>query len=670
MAELVNLWKWTKGDNPDSLRSMILYRNWAKTVVTIDTALLRACMTIQLGICCKMMATLAFEKNCVLLCDAASMSIYRYSVSVPWTMAHSVFRGARVSKKFGLIFLVVLLSITTAFSQFLSAILLLDLNQSDVRGPTVEEIYTRRVGGTIGLGQIDPLFQRLQSFPRFAEQTGRSITISENSTGRGLHDTGATVRAFPELRNSSDRTSLLYYSGYGGVSEEHVVCVSPDIEELIYVEPDRITGRLSSEFLFNSTSQMESKGSFGWNRTQQPSDLVFNFNCTLGDAFGIMICPLKAPVSVDCPGFPTPCLLSSTNVWLLVIGEVSYPWTDYGGQRFPHDPAVTRKLYNQTTYFDGTEVARKHMFHTATDIPPPVSFPWTQQHIAAMSLCTVGTANAMATIEAQADWVASEPTYELYGVTTNYAGRSTEAIITQLSDGSDLEGRGVMGLISYEIGEGPSFTDYIHRIRGHIPSVFLQFLPENKYDASVMMAERFDEVAVTIFYAIASKGLIASTLQSILASYTSRAFYSQLEITPTYFENSTFFWHNGTKGFYPYMNATRTTQHTKAALVPTRARGLCIATGIVGLHIVSVAIVFWMYYVCKAPKFLGQAWQTIAQLNRSPEVRQFLDESSDKGDRDVGRLPAAAEHWKRIVEIKDFGIAVKVSGAEAHGKQP
>jgi len=670
MAELVNLWKWTKGDNPDSLRSMILYRNWAKTVVTIDTALLRACMTIQLGICCKMMATLAFEKNCVLLCDAASMSIYRYSVSVPWTMAHPVFRGARVSKKFGLIFLVVLLSITTAFSQFLSAILLLDLNQSDVRGPTVEEIYTRRVGGTVGMGQIDPLFQRPQSFPRFAEQTGRSTSISENSTGRGLHDTGATVRAFPELRNASDRTSLLYYSGYGGVSEEHVVCVSPDIEELTYVEPDRITGRLSSEFLFNSTSQMESKGSFWWNGTQPFSDLVFNFNCTLGDAFGIMICPLKAPISVDCPGFPTPCLLSSTNVWFLVIGEFSYPWTDNGGQRIPYDPAVTRKLYNQTTYFDGTEVARKSMFHTATDIPPPESSPWTMEHIAGMTLCAVGTANAMATIEAKADWMASEPTYGLYGVTTDYAGRSADSIIAQLSGSSDLEGRGVMDLTTYEIVEEPPFTDYIRRIRGHIPSILRQSLPENKYDASVMIAERLDELAVTMLSVIVVKGGVTNALQSVFAAYTSREFYALLEITPTYFANLTSFWHNGTYNFYPYANATRTTQHTKAALVPTGARGLCIATGIVGLHIVSVAIVFWMYYVCKAPKFLGQAWQTIAQLNRCPEVRQFLDESSDKGDRDVGRLPAAAEHWRRIVEIRDFGITVKVSGAEAHGKQP
>jgi len=670
MTELVALWDWTKDDDPDTYHSTILYRNQAKTVATIDTALLRACMAIQLGICCKMMATLAFEKNCVLLCDAASMSIYRYSVSFPWTMLHPVLRGARVSKKLGILFLVALLSSTMAFSQFLSAFLLHDLNQSDVRGPKAEEIYTRRVGGTVRMGQIDPLFQRPQSFPRFAEQTGRSFTISENSTGRGLHDTGATVRAFPELRNASDRTSLLYYSGYGGVSEEHVVCVSPDIEELIYIEPDRITGRLSSEFLFNSTSQMESMGSFGWNGTQLSSDLVFNFNCTLGDAFGSMICPLKAPVSVDCPGFPTPCLLSSTNVWFLIISEISYPWTDYGGRRIPYDPAVTRRLYNQTAYFDGTEVVRKSMFHTAKDIPPPESFPWTSQHMVGMTLCAIGTANAMATIEAQAGWMASEPTYGLYGVTTDYAGRSADAIIVQLSAGSDLEGRGVMELTTYEIVEEPPFTDYIRRIRGEIPSIRRQFLLENRYDASVMIAERLDEFAVTLLSVIVSKGGITNALQSVFAAYTSREFYAQLEITPTYFENSTSFWHNGTKGFYPYANATRITQHTKAALVPTEKRGLYFASGIVGLHTASVAIIFWMYYVCKAPKFLGQAWQTIAQLNRSPEVRQFLDESGDKGDRDVGRLPAAAEHWRRIVEIRDFGIAVKVIGAEVHGKQP
>jgi len=614
-----------------------------------------------------MMATLAFEKNCVLLCDAASMSIYRYSVSVPWTMAHPVFRGARVSKKFGLVFLVVLLSSAMVLSQFLSAILLHDLNLSYVRGPKVDEIYTRRVEATINTWQLDPLFQRPQSFPRFAEQTGRSIAISENSTGRGLRDTGATVRAFPELRNSSDRTSLLYYRGYGGVSEEHVVCVSPDIEELIYVEPDRITGRLSSEFLFNSTSQMESVGSFRWNRTQPSSDLVFNFNCTLGDTFGLMICPLKAPVSVDCPGFPTPCLMSSTNVWFLFISEFSYPWTDYGGQRIPYDPAVTRMLYNQTPYFDGTEMTWKSMYHTATDIPPPERFPWTWKHVAGMSLCAVGTANTMATIEAQADWMASEPTYGLYGVTTDYVGTSADAIIAQLSDGSDLEGRGVMDLITYEIGDGKPFTDYIRRIRGQIPTTGRQLLPQNRYDASVMMADRLDELALAMSRAMTTK-TITPKVQAILAAYTSREFYAQLEITPTYFANLTSFWHKGTMNFYPYVNATRIIQRAQAAIVPTEKTGLCFAFGIVGLHIVSVVVVFWMYYVCKAPKFLDQAWQTVAQLNRGPETQQFLEESCDKGDLDVGRLPAAAEHWGRIVEIRDFGIAVKATGTEVHCK--
>jgi len=615
-----------------------------------------------------MMATLAFEKNCVLLRDAASMSIYRYSVSFPWTLAQPVFRGARVSKKFGIVFLVILLSSVMALSQFLSAILFLDLNQGDVRGPKVDKIYTRRVGGTVHMGQLDPLFLRLQSFPRFAEQTGRSITISENSAGRGLYDTGATVRAFPELRNSSDRTSLLYYRGYGGVSEEHVVCVSPDIEELIYVEPDRITGRLSSEFLFNSTGQMESMGSFRWNRTQPSSDLVFNFNCTLGDAFGLMICPLKAPVSFDCPGFPTPCLLSSTNEWFLLITENSYPWTDYGGQRIPYDPAVTRRLYNQTAHFDGTEVALKTMVTTAKDIPSPGSPLTTWHHMVAMTLCAVSTANAMATIEAQADWMASEPTYGLYGVSTKYAGRSVEAIITQLSGGSDLEGRGVMDLITYEIGEGKPFTDYIHRISGSIPSILREFPPENRYDASVMMAERLDELALVMFSPATSKSRITTSLQSILAAYTSRDFYAQLEMIPTYFANLTSFWHNGTDDFYPYVNATQIMRQTKTAIVPTEKRGLYIASGIVGLHIASVVTIFWMYYMCKAPKFLDQAWQTIAQLNCGPEARQLLGESGDKGDLDVGRLPAAAKYWGRIVEIKGFRIAVKTAGAGVHGK--
>ena len=592
-----------------------------------------------------MVATLAFEKNCVLLCDVVSMSIYRYASCPPWVMAPSVLRGVRISKNFGILILVALLSITMVLSQLLSAVLLLDLDESYVRGPRYTDTYFRQVGRQLDPGLENALLQRPRSFPRFAEQTlGDSFHLSETPRGRALNDTGIILRAFPDVGTASDRSSMLYYHGRGGVMEAHVVCVSPDLDELTYHAPTQVTGKLSSEFLYRSTSEMESKGSFGWNRSQPSSNLTFDFNCIIGDQYGVIFCPLRPQHTGDCPGFPTKCLLSSTNTWFLVIWDFGSAWEYVDGNRVPVNETLTRQLYNKTGYeFDGTEWTTKTVNWNTTGGDSIVA----GNYSVAMSLCVVAAGNSMATITANSAWRADEPSYGLQGEVNSSI---TKAISNQLSTAPTLE-RGVMNLTTYNIEEPQNFTEIIQTISGD-------------RDNSSIWLEELDHIYSAIFvtYLLDTNTSLTLGLQALFTLVTSQAFYTELSYSEDQWREYLKYEENPSG--YILQNITRTMQLTKLAQVPTHIKGLCIAFGIVALHIVSVATIFWLYCTCKAPKFLDQAWQTVGQLHRG-QAKIFLDEAGEMGDLEVASLPGAARHWTKLVEItRDGGIAVKSDDTE------
>jgi len=601
-----------------------------------------------------MIATLAFEKHGVLLRDAAKMSIHRYAVTSPWSLAPPLFRGAKVSKNFGIIILVALLTLTMVLSQALTAILLIDLNHDYVLGPKITTPHRRHLGPLFF--SVQPLRVRPVSLARFGERrVGESFFISDDSTGKRLNDTGTTLSAFPELSRKIERENIVYYRGDGAVAEGHVVCVSPDINELIYVEPDRITGQLSSEFLYNSTREMESEGSFRWNGVQQSSDLVIDFNCTLGGYHGFMLCPLKAPIAKECPGFPTPCLLSSNTTWFLIIDEdASLLWKqdEYDDHRRPPSLELARKLYNKTAFQpDGTGWMSNAVYWD-TDVGAGP-----RNYSTRMTLCVVATGNSLATIEIMSDWRADEP---VLGNPHESNGSYTKSLRRQLSDSQDLAYRGVMNLSDFTIDEDRPFTPVIQNIRGGANDYLLYIdratsSATRDYTNSIMLVEELDEVYWMLFRETWQDASVSWALHSLFGTLVSQAFYDQLDIPQDVFKGNV---SNTTIS----QDATRTVQSSKEAQVPAQNVGLFIACGIVGIHMVLVAIVFWLYFTCKAEKFLDQSWQTVGQLHRG-EANIFLDETANKGDLDVRRLPAVEPHWKRLVVIRDSGIAFKTTNA-------
>jgi len=639
MGALVSLWLWSKQGDPNSLRSRIVYNNWAKSVIAICCTIMQTCTAIQLGICCMMMPTLAFEKGCVLLCDAAQMSIHRFAANSPWSLAPPVFRGARVSGKFGILRLVAMLAVAMLLSQALTAVLLIDLYQDYVLGPRVVTQYLRHVEG-LAFVSIQPLRIRPLSLARFGEERlGQPFSVSD-STGRRLNDTGTTLRGFPELRDNVERENLVYYHGAGAIAEGHVLCVSPDIDELIYVEPDRITGRLSSEFLFGSTNQPQAEGSFRWNGAQPSSDLVLDFNCTLGGYQGFMLCPLESPVVNNCPGFPTPCLLSSNTTWFLIIDEdTSLPWKELQERRQPPDLELARKLYNKDTYvFDGNGWASNTAYWSSGEDGGG------RNYTTQMTLCAVANQHSMAMVEISSAWRADEP---ILGNPHALNASFTASLRRQLSESQDFTYRGVMNLQNFTIDEVKPFTPVVQNIRGG-SSDYLLYLNRSRtaiqgdYTNSIMLVEELDEVYWMLFRETWENSSVSWALHSMFGTLVSEAFYDQLDIPQEVYEKARSSNSTGS------LDTIRTMQSTKEAQVPTQKLGLFIACGILSFHMIVVATILRSYFSCKGEKFLGKPWRAVEQLHG---VRQDRDD------------------WEKPVEITETGIAVKIAANELpHGK--
>jgi hypothetical protein len=72
-----------------------------------------------------------------------------------------------------------------------------------------------------------------------------------------------------------------------------------------------------------------------------------------------------------------------------------------------------------------------------------------------------------------------------------------------------------------------------------------------------------------------------------------------------------------------WAGSTALLQTAQISRVPTKIRGLFILCGLVGLHLITMATIFWMFFTCRTPKFLDQAWLTLAQLHTGETTGEF-----------------------------------------------
>ena len=125
-------------------------------MIAISYALLRKSIAVQLTIYGMVVAAIGFERRYVLLRDAAAISMYRYSVTTPYSTLHPVFRGTRAGKTIFGIVLIVQRSLLSILSQFIFTILVADMDLGFITGRGEQVSLAYRFSPHVGTLIIRP----------------------------------------------------------------------------------------------------------------------------------------------------------------------------------------------------------------------------------------------------------------------------------------------------------------------------------------------------------------------------------------------------------------------------------------------------------------------------------------------------------------------------------
>jgi len=573
-----------------------------------------------------MVASLAFEKNCVLMKDAATMSIYRYSAPAPYSMVFPVLRGTRVGRNFLGISLLVLLSFLAIVSQFISTILLSDTGPGNIAGRRENVSLAYSYGDVVPGPSWGTLQDKPVNFPRFAEKAAKPFHISYNSTGPGISDTGPTVRSLFPLK-APQRSSLLYYQGNATMIDSHVLCVSPTVDQLQcdYAGAGTncaISGNFSAPILGDAlaSGQLERQGSFARNETRLSP--IFTVEMGAGDIFQgaeliIPVIPYYGQQfrGSDDSSFPGTKLFSgdSQGKWLLLLRQTGSTSLEYLHESAKENLSL---IYSEKGFkFNGTEWTTKFVTTVQSEFIA-----------VAITLCYLKFNLATAEIEVKADSNFTEPQYStVVRASSPWPDYNMTSLQNQLGvKTQDDQERGIFDLANY--------TKIKVYLVLRIP-IAMQF---NAFYNTRQVDMRFTHpIYGSIFSTMLNNTKTASlALQALFTLFTANYYYAELDNYNTY--------------------SNSIVQTVQPVNIPTMMRGLFIVWGIIGIHFLSVGVIFWLYFKSSAPKFLNQAWQIVGQLH-SGDAREFLDDTGNLGDRAVGRLPSAAAMWEEPVKISREG---------------
>jgi hypothetical protein len=552
-------------------------------------------------------ASLAFEKNCVLLRDAAVMSICRYLANGPYAMVLPVLRGTKASKNFFGISLLALLSLSAILSQFLSTMLLSDTGLVHIAGKSKSVPLKYRHDHNYVM-PIPTMSHRPAEFPRFADRAATYVSISDNLTaaGSGISDTGPTLRALIPL-SSSERSSLLYYQGKAAIVDSHVICTSPTLDQLDYDDvsnPGLLSGNLSTPFL----KQAFTTGYLQAFRDDAEKALSYNFTfkSCMNDGVDIF-CPVsQVPSQGD-----------------LRRGYLSRWWLLAHINRSKHHPNIS--LHDENLELSRLIKGKEYRFNgdewTSKSTPAAGGGELTID----ITLCGVAFDFGYATIEVKADKYATEPSYPIFDQSAYYY--HTDILRNQAGVKlHDNQERGIFNLTHFQMNQE---TDPLLFPADHQWNVsYGSGQATGVFATSTMSAHNLYDSIFKQTLAETNKPALA--IQAIFTVLSANIYYAFLDC------------YN--------VSDISTVQTVQPVIIPITKRGLFIVYGIIGLHFLTVGVVFGLYFNSGIPKFLDQAWQTVSQI-RCGDASEFLDDASNLGDQAVQKLPAAAAKWEEFVGI-------------------
>ncbi|KAI8274354.1 hypothetical protein K4K56_001823 [Colletotrichum sp. SAR 10_98] len=187
------------GDNmEESFWSQIVFSDWTSRTVTVAAAILRICLSLQMGVFTAMIASLMIEKSGVSLNVAPSIAL------------------------------------------FASTALLTDFSMVNVTGsrttseiPYAEKPYLGYVMKASKAWSMQP-----GTYSRFAEKR-IDLKESRSESATDYEDTGPVTRAIMPFFSESQRTGLRRYDGPAAVLDSRVFCMLPVVRNLTFEFPFR-----------------------------------------------------------------------------------------------------------------------------------------------------------------------------------------------------------------------------------------------------------------------------------------------------------------------------------------------------------------------------------------------------------------------------------------------
>lgn len=226
-------------DASNSTWKETILRDWLTRAIAISAEVLKQAMTFQTGIMVAMLASLVLERSEATLPHLASFTMMRATagsgtiVVMLWNYLVGLWHTPRFR---GSVILALILLTTLIFgsTQVISILLLSDIGLRTVGGPTLAAntsyaFATMYPPNTTGSSPMSRIIVRAGTWFRKAEQIATFAEYSEPPyEAEGVVDTGVTLRAFLPFLTAQERQSLTSYSGYATVMDSRVTCQIPN----------------------------------------------------------------------------------------------------------------------------------------------------------------------------------------------------------------------------------------------------------------------------------------------------------------------------------------------------------------------------------------------------------------------------------------------------------
>lgn len=261
----------------------VVLKGWVTEAVTLCSLVIQVCTSAQALICTSLAAATLLESTGVPLSQVAEVSTMRGTNSGPWRLVFLMFRSSARRLPSVQLLLMLVLFLGTLATQFVSTILVADLDVSSITGYAN---YTRlNLTMTRSMQQLyQPTVAQWTMKPTDYSSFGEIPSgISVEPNARGFSDTGNVRRLFVPLQHEN-RTNLHHYIGGAYGINIRVACAPPVLDgRFEAIDP----GSMPLPFLLTMIGNISYEATFANAGIDVPSlcadgtCLPPQFNCTM-----------------------------------------------------------------------------------------------------------------------------------------------------------------------------------------------------------------------------------------------------------------------------------------------------------------------------------------------------------------------------------------------------